>query len=76
MLHQMTSPLSILVWPPPSVTPLLAIRLAASAHLVAADPLHLDMQNRGLEDDCLQTLHHSMSAFFLPRRLVAKGVRV
>jgi len=35
-----------------------------------------DMQNRRLEDDCLHTLHHSMSAFFLPKRLVAKGVRV
>ena len=76
MLHQITSPLIILVWPPPSVTPLLAIRFAASAHLVAADPLHLDMQNRGLEDDCLQTLHHSMSAFCFPERLIAKGVKV
>ena len=75
MLHQMTSPLIILACPPPSMTPLSAIRFAVWAHLVAADPLHIDMQNRGLEEDCLQTLRHSAPPLSFPKRLTAKGVK-
>ena len=56
----MTSPLSILEWPPPSAMSLSAIIPAALAHLSAAEPLHRVMQKVGLDEDTLQTVHLTM----------------
>ena len=53
----MTSPLSILECPPPSVTPLSVIILAAFAHRSTAEPLQRVMQKVGLADVALQTVH-------------------
>ena len=57
------------------MTLLSAIRFAASAHLVAAEPLHLDMQKRGLDDDCLQMLHLTTSPFLFPLSLASTVLR-
>ena len=56
----MTVPLSILVCPPPSLTPLTVICLTASAHLATAEPLHLVLQKVGLADVILQRVHRIM----------------
>ena len=53
----MISPLIILACPPPSVTSLSAICLAAAAHFATADPLHRIVQNRAFIEVCLQSLH-------------------
>ena len=55
--HHMTSPLSILVCPPPSEIALSAIFFTTPAHLVAADPWHLVVQNVGLPNESLQMVH-------------------
>ena len=64
--HHMTSPLSILVCSPPSCTEFSAICLTASAHLVAAEPLHLVLQNVGFAEVSLHIVHRMALARLPP----------
>ena len=65
MLHQITVPLIMRVWPPPPAASLSAMSLAALAHLAAADPLHRVVQKLGFADVALHRLHRMWPFVFL-----------